>query len=107
MSNKSPAQCNLPIWYSSLDLPGEHTPSINTYIRSSDAARLLDMSEVQGVRYIKQNGKLVESDVYITNNKIDYIKTNYLTGEVTKNADFIKFQTINGKITHLNGPVSG
>ena len=65
------------------------------------------MSEVQGVRYIKQNGELVKSDVYITNSKLDYIKTDYLTGEVVRQSDFIKFTAKDGKINHLDGPVSG
>lgn len=65
------------------------------------------MSEVQGVRYIKQNGELVKSDVYITNSKLDYIKTDYITGEAVRQSDFIKFTTKDGKVNHLDGPVSG
>ena len=88
-------------------MPAEHTPSVNTYIKSSDAARLLDMSEVQGVRYINRNNQLVKSDVYLTNGKLDYIKTDYLTGEAVRGQDFIRFNTVDGKIVHLDGAVSG
>ena len=80
---------------------------MNTYIKSSDAARLLDMSEVQGVRYINRNNQLVKSDVYLTNGKLDYIKTDYLTGEAVRGQDFIRFNTVDGKIVHLDGAVSG
>lgn len=64
------------------------------------------MSEVQGVRYITRNNELVKSDVYLTNGKIDYIQTDYLTGKAVRGQDFVRFSAVDGKVVHFDGLVS-
>jgi len=91
-----------------VDLPGEHTPSINTYLKRSDASHLMENAELYKSGNILRNGRQMRSDQYITNGKIDYIQTDFITGEVTRGHDFMRFSVLHDKnvINHLNGPIS-
>ena len=57
---------------------------------------------------ILRNGRQMRSDQYITNGKIDYITTDFITGEVTKGQDFMRFSALHDTnvINHLDGPIS-
>ena len=70
---------------------------------------MLDNSEFQGSTFVNLNGKKVQSDLYITNQKVDFISADFLSGQVSKGSDFVSFSVLhdgNNLINHLNGPVS-
>ena len=91
-----------------VDFPGEHTPSVNTYLKQSDASHLMENAELYNSGSILRNGRKIHSDQYITNSKIDYITADFITGEVTRGHDFMRFSVLRDRniINHLNGPIS-
>ena len=68
----------------------------------------MENAELYQSSNILRNGRQMRSDQYITNGKIDYITADFITGEVTRGHDFMRFSVLHDKnvINHLNGPIS-
>ena len=56
------------------------------------------------VKTIPKTGSKVKE--FITNDPIDYIQTNYIDGTALRSAGYLKFKTMDGKIFHMDGPIS-